>query len=151
MTYREAQLDDLPQLLELEQCIIAAERPFNANIKSEKTSYYNIQHLIEDSDSCLMVAINDGHIIGTGYAQIQQSKTSLQHDRHSYLGFMFVSPEFRGQGINQKIIHLLVAWSQDRDVNDFYLDVYSQNGSAIKAYEKVGFQPCLMEMKLHLK
>jgi hypothetical protein len=36
LNFREANIDDLSQLLDLEQKIIEAERPFNPSIKIEK-------------------------------------------------------------------------------------------------------------------
>lgn len=150
MKYRIAVLDDLPRLLELEQLVIEAERPFNASIKSDKTAYYDIRHLICNCDSHLIVCEDDEDIIGTGYAQVRESKISLEHEFHSYLGFMYVSPAYRGRGINKKILEDLVAWSQQRGARDLYLDVYVRNNAAIKAYQKAGFEPCMMEMKLRL-
>jgi ribosomal protein S18 acetylase RimI-like enzyme len=61
---------------------------------------------------------------------------------------MYVTPDFRGRGINREITEKLIAWSRSRGVTDLYLDVYSENTSAIKAYEKVGFKPSIVEMKL---
>ena len=145
---REANLDDISTLLELEQCVIEAEKPFNASIKTEKTHYYDLDDLITSKDSCLIVVEDSSDIIATGYAQIRESKVALNHEKHSYLGFMFVSPEHRGKAINQKVMNHLVEWSKGRGITDFYLDVYSQNESAIKAYQKAGFEPCLVEMKL---
>ena len=148
MKYREAVLEDLDDLYMIEQKVIEAERPFNSSIKAGKTTYYDIEKLILDSHSCLIVAEDDGEIAGTGYAQIRASKESLQHDGHSYLGFMYVSPQHRGKGINGEIVDILIAWSHAQGVKDYYLDVYAGNASAIRAYEKIGFQPCLVEMKL---
>lgn len=64
---------------------------------------------------------------------------------------MYVSHQYRGQGINAKIIEELMSWSKRKGVSDLYLDVYAQNDPAVKAYEKVGFKPSLMEMKLNVK
>jgi ribosomal protein S18 acetylase RimI-like enzyme len=147
---REASPEDISALLDLEQRVIEAEKPFNASIKTEKTHYYDLDDLISSKDSCLIVVESDGNIIATGYAQIRASKVALDHDQHSYLGFMFVSPEHRGKAINKKVMNHLIEWSKSRGLTDFYLDVYSQNDSAIKAYQKAGFEPCIMEMKLCL-
>jgi RimJ/RimL family protein N-acetyltransferase len=38
----------------------------------------------------------------------------------------------------------------EQGVTDFYLDVYADNPSAIRAYEKLGFKPNLVEMKMSL-
>ncbi len=149
MIFREATINDLENLLTLEQEVIKAEQPFNSAIKKSKTHYYDLKKIISDNKTYLLVVQKGSDIIATGYAQIRNSKESLQHDRHSYLGFMFTATEYRGMGINKKIIDLLIKWSKSQEVNDFYLDVYSQNTAAIRAYEKSGFKPCLLEMKLH--
>jgi ribosomal protein S18 acetylase RimI-like enzyme len=148
ITYREASMDDLSRLLVLEQKVVEAERPFNASITPGRTTYYDTEDLITSDDAYLIVAESANNIIGTGYAQIRQSKISMDHDIHSYLGFMYVTPDFRGRGINREITEKLIAWSRRRGVTDLYLDVYSENTSAIKAYEKVGFESSLIEMKL---
>jgi len=150
LRYREAELEDLPQLRELEQQVVDAERPFNPTITPGKTHYYNIKDLICSSDSYLVVCEDRGEIIATGYAQIRESKVSLQHDIHSYLGFMYVAPDWRGKGINKRVLERLKEWSQKKGANNLYLDVYALNTAAIRAYEKAGFDACIMEMKLCL-
>lgn len=148
LNFREAIPSDIPQLLLLEQCLVDAERPFNTAIKPGNPTYYDIEDLVSNDNACLLVVEESSKIIGTGYAQIRKSKDSLQHEFHAYLGFMYVDPEQRGKGINQELMARLISWSKNKGIHDLYLDVYSQNEAAIKAYEKVGFEPCLLEMKL---
>ena len=151
MIFREAKINDLQQLLNLEQKVIEAELAFSSSIKREKTSYYDIEDLISNGASQLILAEDNNEIVGTGYAQIRASKEALVHDRHVYLGFMYVSPNYRGKGINRRIIEILVAWSKLQSVHDLYLEVYSNNAPAIRAYEKTGFKPSLLEMNLRLE
>ena len=150
LIFREATPADLPRLLELEQRVVEYERPFNSSIKAEGVKYYDLEDLISNVDSTLLVAEVADTVIGTGYAQIRASKASLAHSRHAYLGFMFVSPDHRGSGIAQALIDRLTAWSLSRGISDIYLHVYAQNESAIRAYSKAGFEPSLLEMKLSL-
>jgi len=147
---RKALLEDKTCLLNLEQKVVEAERPYNSTIKSEDAFYYDLNTLLIDDDSHVVVAQVNGQIIGTGYAQIRQSKKSLKHSKHSYLGFMFVEPEHRGCGINKQIMDNLINWSKGQGIFDFYLDVYDGNDAAIRAYEKVGFSKSLVEMKINL-
>lgn len=149
MNFRHATISDVDALLTLEQGVVEAERPFNSVIKAQEARYYDIPELIANEHSCLLVAEVAGEIVATGYVQIRQSKPSLVHDVHGYLGFMYVVPAYRGQGLNKQMMDRLIIWAEERGVNDFYLDVYSANQSAITAYEKAGFQPSLLEMKLH--
>ncbi len=150
MQYREAEMADINALRELEQRVVEAERPFDSHIRSGKPVYYDIESLITSDDSCLLVCENSGEIVATGYAQIRQSKKSLAHEVHSYLGFMYVSPDWRGKGLNKNILEQLQEWSLAKGVSNLYLEVYSANSAAVRAYEKAGFEPCLLEMKLCL-
>lgn len=150
MIFRDAIPADLSRLLELEQSVIESERPMNPSLKSSETVYYDLPHLISDDNTRLLVVEVGGKIIGSGYAQIRNSKECFVHEKHSYIGFMFVTPSHRGEGLAQKILDHLMEWSKDRGVKDIYMDVYVKNESAIKAYTKAGFEPCLQEMKLCL-
>jgi len=147
---RKASSKDQSALLNLEQKVVEAERPYNHTIKPENAIYYDLNNLIVDDASYLIVAEFSGEIIGTGYAQIRESKKSLNHAKHSYLGFMYVESKYRGLGINKLIMENLIDWSKERDVFDLYLDVYDGNEAAIRAYEKVGFEKSLIEMKINL-
>ncbi len=148
MNFREAELDDLTELLELEQCVVEAERPYNKDIQAGKPIYYDMHQLITSKEIQLLLAEDSNKIVGTGYALIRKSKACLTHDKEAYLGFMYVDPEYRGQKINKQIIERLIAWSQNKGVYDFYLDVYAQNDPAIRAYQKAGFGSNMVEMKL---
>jgi len=150
MKFRAASLGDLPQLRNLEQKVIEAERPFNSSIKDSGAYYYDIEQLILNEQSYMLVAESQGEIVATGYAKIMASKPSLSHENHSYLGFMYVKPEYRGQALNKQVAVRLINWSRDNGATDLYLDVYSENDAAIKAYLKAGFSPSIIEMKLSL-
>ena len=67
------------------------------------------------------------------------------------MGFMYVDPDFRGQGIIQTIIEELKQWSISLKIFETRLEVYSDNESAIKAYQKKGFIIRMIEMKMKLK
>ena len=149
MLFRIAQASDMPILLHMEQELIKAERPFDDDIKTSPCRYYDFDYLLSDAQSRVLVIEDDGIVIGMGYVQINTSKTAHQHDRHGYMGGMYIAPDQRGQGLITQLIEQLVDWSKGHDVDAFYLDVYNHNLSAIKAYQKLGFQPCLLAMKLH--
>ena len=150
MKLRLAQPDDLPILLEFEQGVIEEERPCNDSIKKTYVNYYDLDALLADPNTSLQLVEHEGRVVGCGYVQLRPSEAAFVHDKHAYLGFMYVEPAVRGQGINKLIVDSLISWSKDRGVYDFYMDVYTENQAAIRAYEKVGFTPVLVEMKLNL-
>jgi len=150
INFREASLNDKFILLEFEQEVLQAERPYNSAIKSADAFYYDMDDLLTSKNTLLLVAETKERIIGSGYAQIRSSKQSLIHETHSYIGFMYVAPEYRGQGVNKRILERLVQWSTNQGISDFYLDVYSENQTAIRAYQKAGFVQSMIEMKLNV-
>lgn len=148
---RKATIKDLPQLLTFEQGVITAERPFDPFIKEVDITYYDIHNLIESEESEMVIAEINSQIVGAGYAQIRESKPYWKDSKFVYLGFMFVHPSFRGQGINQQIIDYLKEWAKSKNVHELRLEVYIENEAAIHAYEKVGFKNHMLEMRLNLE
>lgn len=145
---REAVLEDLPILLQFEQELIKAERPFDVTIRQDPVSYYDIKQMIIDSNACVLVVEINSTIVSSGYAIVKKARHYLDHEDYSYLGFMFTVPEFRGKGLNARIIERLKEWSFDRGLNEIRLTVYEDNIPAVKAYEKVGFKKHIVEMRI---
>jgi GNAT superfamily N-acetyltransferase len=143
---RPAALTDLPTLLRFEQGVISAERPFDCTLGNE-IHYYDLEMMITAPHIQLLVAQLDGELIGSGYARIEDAKPYLVHSQHAYLGFMYTVPEHRGKGVNKKIIEALKEWSVSKGITELTLDVYQENESAIKAYEKIGFVKHLVNMR----
>lgn len=145
---REAHLDDLPGLLKFEQGVIHAERPYDDQIRPGSIQYYDLAALIQGQDSVVMVADYQGELIASGYADIRVQKPYYLGDRYAYLGFMYVLPAYRGNNIINHILDALKLWSADRSISQLWLEVYEENKSAIRAYQKAGFQKRLVEMRL---
>lgn len=145
---REATLADVETLRRFEQGVIHAERPFDVTIADDPILYYDLEAMIAAPHIALMVAVWNDHVVGSGYARIEDARPYLRHRQHAYLGFMYVVPEHRGKGINQKIIQALKQWSASRGITELLLEVYDGNIPAIRAYEKIGFKRFLITMRL---
>lgn len=146
---RPATLDDLEALEEFEQGVIQFERPFAPQLKPDTIHYYAIEDLIENDNASFVVAEVDGELIASGYALIQNAKPTKKERQHAYLGFMYVVPEYRGKGVNGKIVQYLIDWAKENKLSEIVLEVYAENQSALKAYKKSGFQPDLLKMRLN--
>jgi len=150
-TVRKATLEDLPTLLSFEQGIIEAERPMDPTIKEGSINYYDIAELITGANSDVYVVEINGEIVASGYAKIKPDRHYLKHTNQGYLGFMFVPKTQRGKGLNKLIVDALLQWCKDRQIHEIRLDVYDQNPSAIRAYEKVGFKKHMINMRLDIE
>lgn len=145
---RPATTADLPALLRFEQGVISAERPMDATIQDGAIHYYDLNAMLTSAHVHLLVAETDGIPIGCGYARIDPSRHYLKHATHAYLGFMYVEPSYRGKAVNQLVIDALKDWVRSRNITELRLDVYTTNENAIRAYEKAGFTPYLINMRM---
>jgi len=146
---RRAQHSDLPTLLEFEQHIIATERPMDPTlIQDQPISYYPIADYLDAEDTEVLVAEDDDRLVGSIYGQIRERKPYFQTSHLGYIGFMYVAPEHRGQGLVEALIGGIKTWFNDQGIKEIILHVYAQNPRAIRAYEKAGFVSHLVEMRL---
>lgn len=148
---RKATLNELPILNNFLQELITVERTMDNSLEQHKhITYYNISDLITSNDSELYVAVINNEIVGSGYGQIRQNKPHFAHKEHGHVGFMFVKAEHRGKGISKQILNAIFKWFRLRGIIETRLEVYQDNPSAIKAYEKVGFKKNLIKMLHYL-
>ena len=149
MKIRPAKPNDLTTLLDFEQKIIAVERPMDPTIiKDKKINYYPIKDYIDADDTEVLVAENDGKIIGSVYGQVRPRKDFFTTTHLGYIGFMYVRKQYRGQGVSQQLIKSITQWFHQQKISEIILHVYAKNPAAIRAYEKVGFKNHLIEMRL---
>ena len=151
ITTRKATLNDLDILRRFEQGVISAERPFDPTLKKGHINYYDLEFMIAAPHIELIVAEINGELFGCGYARIETAEHFLQHERHAYLGFMYVEPKHRGKGINKVIVEALREWSLSQNITELRLEVYYNNIPALNAYEKVGFIKHIIEMRMGIK
>lgn len=102
MITREATEEDLKILLEFEQGIVFAERPFNSTLIDGEIHYYDLLQLIKSEEALMLVTEENNEIIASGYARIKKTENDYSNfDEYAYLGFMHVKPEHRGKGVNK--------------------------------------------------
>lgn len=147
---REAVNEDLSTLLLCEQEVIKAERPFDPTIKKEEVTYYDLEALLSNPRAIVLVACDGDKIVATGYGLEKTARHYLDHETYAYLGFMYTDPAYRGKGINADIVSGLKKWAKMLGLNELRLTVYNENEPALRAYEKVGFQKHIVEMRLRL-
>ncbi|NNE99017.1 MAG: GNAT family N-acetyltransferase [Pyrinomonadaceae bacterium] len=149
---RTAAGEDLPDLLNFEQELIAYERRLDPTMKKDgEINYYDLPELIASEKSRVLIAEANGIAVGCGFARIEENKPKFIERRHGYIGLVYVKEEFRRRGIAENILETLFDWLKERDVWEAMLKVYNDNDAAIKAYEKIGFRTGLIEMKMSLR
>ena len=147
---RSAKLEDLEVLFKFEQGIIEYERQFDDSLKEEHFYYYDLKSLILSEESEVVVATQNDKLIGSAYGKILKSKPYKNYNKHVYIGFVFVEPEYRGLGVSKLILEAIKKWSVSKEIFEIKLDVYADNKSAVNAYEKFGFKKDLINMRMKI-
>ena len=150
ITVRRATSADLDAILRFQQGVVDAERPYDSTLKDGAIRYYDFEQLLNSEQVHFVIAEVDGVAIGCGFARIDTAKPYVKHDRVGYLGLMYVEPAYRGRGVNSAVMVELQRWCRAQRVGELRLEVYPGNASAVKAYEKAGFMPQMLEMRMPL-
>lgn len=144
---RRATQNDIAILLEFEQGVIQTERPMDSTLKPDPINYYDISELIRGPNSVVYVIEINGIVSASGYAKMISEKPYRKHTQIGYLGMMYVVPKARGKGLNQRIIDALIEWCKEKNLDEVQLEVYAENPTALRAYEKAGFKSHLLTMR----
>ena len=147
---RLATTNDLPTLDTFMDGLVDAERPMDVTIKDGKVVYYDLESFIDSEEAVLYVVELNDELVASGYAKIKPDREYLKHEKHAYLGFMFVPEQHRGNGYNKLIVDALLAWSKTKNITEIRLDVYDSNPSAIRAYQKAGFEKHMIQMRMDI-
>ena len=150
ISLRQATIKDLKKLLEFEQGVVEAEKPLDTFLGDGNLTYYNIPELITAENSHLIVAVSKEKLVGSGYIRLENSAHYHKNSKHGYIGFMYVLPDYRGQRISGLILDSLKIWAKEKNLKELRLDVYHNNPSAVKSYERFGFTKSLVNMRIDI-
>lgn len=92
---------------------------------------------MQADESTIFFACHENHLIGTtGIARGNSPKT-----RHNaWVWGVYVKPEWRGSHIAEELIRSCFTWARSRKIVTAKLGVAAINKSAVRCYERCGFQ-----------
>jgi RimJ/RimL family protein N-acetyltransferase len=138
---RQSNLADAANFRELRLGALQ-DNPTAFSMDFEKASNQSIKHWedmlrMDDQESTMFFAEHDGQLVGmTGVARGRTPKTRHAAD----VWGVYVTPQWRGLHIAEELIKSCLAWAQARKVVLARLGVTTINKSAIRCYERCGFQ-----------
>ena len=90
----------------------------------------SIESVINDDNKICIVAVDES-LIGYIYASFVLDEAEI--------GNICIVPECRGQGVGRSLIDSMLSDLKSRGVCKVFLEVESDNESAIRLYERLGF------------
>ncbi|RFS82159.1 GNAT family N-acetyltransferase [Actinomadura spongiicola] len=149
MTFREATVDDLPQIVRL-----LADDPLGATRETPgdeiPDAYFSaFATIAKDPNNTVIVAEVAGRIAGTLQLTYIPGLTYTGAERAQIEGVR-VAADHRGIGLGQKMITWAIDRARARGCRVVQLTTDRQRPDAIRFYQKIGFRPSHMGMKYHL-
>ncbi|GGA30985.1 GNAT family N-acetyltransferase [Dyella nitratireducens] len=121
---RRAELSDLDDLVSLEQATFDSDRISRAQFR---------RHLDSDSARVLIASANHRRFLGTAMVFFRKGS------RVARLYSIASLPEARGKGVGTALIEAAEAAARQRRCQSLRLEVRTDNDSAIRLYERLGY------------
>lgn len=112
----------------------------NKEFFRREVSWYANIALSNQSDLAMIVAEDDGKVVGYIVVGIDKSRSEIYGFKWGYIVSLAVDPEHQGRGIGSSLIRRGLDWLRDKKVK--YVEVLTDqnNIAAIRAYEKNNFR-----------
>ena len=105
---------------------------------------------LKDPDMAVLVADDDGDVIGYAYAAVEGHDYMTLRGPAGVLHDIIVDPEHRGQGIGRLLLDATLEFFRSRGVPRVVLLTAARNEAAQRIFESTGFRRTMIEMTLEL-
>jgi ribosomal protein S18 acetylase RimI-like enzyme len=105
---------------------------------------------LEDSDKAVLVADDNGDVIGYAYAAIEGYDYMVLRGPAGVLHDVIVDPEHRGRGVGRLLIDAALGFFRSRGVPRVVLSTAEQNEAAQRLFASMGFRRTMIEMTREL-
>lgn len=153
---RKAEKKDAPKIAEMLVGIGALHHNGRPDIYKDNLQKYNesdILGILQDETSPVYVAADENDAVaGYAFCQIKEVKESktLVGRKFMYIDDFCVDEKYRKMHIGQTLMQAVSEEARKMNVSSIELNVWEFNESAIKFYEKCGFNTQKREMEIVL-
>jgi ribosomal protein S18 acetylase RimI-like enzyme len=109
-----------------------------------------IRTQLEDPDKAVLVAEDNGNVIGYAYAAAEGYDYMALRGPAGVLHDIIVDPEHRGRGVGRLLIDATLAFFRSRSVPRVVLSTAEQNEAAQRLFARMGFRRTMIEMTREL-
>jgi len=138
MIIRQANIRDIPSLIELLKELFSLERDFEFNPEKQKKGL-NLLIARFVANACALVAEDKGRCIGMVTAQIFVS--TVEGKKSALIEDMVIRKGYQGRGIGSKLLCAIESRCKAGGVSRMQLLADKNNLPALSFYKKRGWQP----------
>lgn len=156
MIIRKAKENDIDKIKDLLNQVLKVHhdgRPdiFKYDSKIGKYTDKELIAIIGNEDTPVFVA-DDGEVVGYAFCILQQYKNHniFTDIKTLYIDDLCVNKNVRGEGIGKKLYDYVLEYAKEKGCYNVTLNVWSENESAMRFYEKCGLKPMKVGMEVKL-
>lgn len=139
MIVREAEVKDISELVDMSVQLLTYELFYDENLrKPSENELYDFWNRTVNNKRCVVLVAEKKNLVGYVYGWFMRDYFIFRKPR-AYISDLFVKPEFRRRGIGTLLVNELLKYFRENGVKFVYVDVYSRNDSALRFWEKNGF------------
>ncbi len=105
---------------------------------------------LEDPDKAVLVAEDDGDVVGYAYAAVEGYDYMALRGPAGVLHDIIVDPEHRGRGVGRLLLYAALEFLKSRGVPRVVLSTAARNEGAQRLFASVGFRRTMIEMTREL-
>ncbi len=109
-----------------------------------------ISSQLADPDKAVLVADDDGDVIGYAYAAVEGYDYMALRGPAGILHDIIVEPEHRGRGVGRLLLDATLEFFRSRGVPRVVLSTAERNEAAQRLFASIGFRRTMIEMTLEL-
>ena len=153
---RRATPADLPRIGRLGALLVEEHYDFDprrflaarSRTPADYASFMSAQ--LEDPDSAVLVADDNGDMIGYAYAAVEGYDYMALRGPAGVLHDLIVDPEHRGRDVGRLLLNATLAFFRSRGVPRVVLSTAEQNEAAQRLFASMGFRRTMIEMTREL-
>ncbi|NQU43215.1 GNAT family N-acetyltransferase [bacterium] len=155
MRIRRARGEDISRLVDLWLAMMGEHEAFELRLEVTDVAgpayqNYLLLHL-RGVRSRLLVAEEEGRIIGFSCAYISQNLPMFAPAVFGYISDIYVLPEWQGQGVGKGLMRETTEYFRSLGVETVQLQVYEHNEKGKAFWKSLGFEPFFQRMWLNLE
>ena len=103
---------------------------------------------LRNSTTQILVAERDGQVVGYILGVIADMVSSFfAHDATGFIADLYVSPEFRRNGVGRRLVAAMAEWFAGCGLKQFEWHAAAQNSDALAFWQAIGGAPVLVRMR----
>lgn len=107
--------------------------------------------LIGDPDSLVMVAEEDGAVVGYVYAHVENTSWRDLRGPCAYVDDVYVDEATRRRGVGRELLQAAIDWARAKGEPQVVLSSHTRNETAQRLFDALGFRRTMVEMTLDLQ